>query len=118
VKDCQSDEMAYDHDLANRVREQLAEQDAVTEQEMFGGIAFLLAGNMAVGVSRDELMVRVGNEQGDAALEEPHTRPFDMTGRPMKAWVLVEQAGFETDEQLAAWVERGVTHARSLPPKG
>jgi TfoX/Sxy family transcriptional regulator of competence genes len=118
VEDCQSDDMAYDHDLASRVREQLAEQDAVTEKEMFGGIAFLLGGNMAVGVSRDELMVRVGKEQGDAALEEPHTRPFDMTGRPMKAWVLVEQAGFETDEQLVAWVERGVAYARSLPPKG
>ena len=118
MKDCQSDEMAYDHDLASRIRDQLADQDAVTEKEMFGGIAFLLGGNMAVGVSRDELMVRVGKEHGDEALAEPHTRPFDMTGRPMRAWVLVDQAGFETDEQLAGWVSRGVTHALSLPPKG
>jgi TfoX/Sxy family transcriptional regulator of competence genes len=110
--------MAYDHDLADRLREQLADQDAVTEQEMFGGIAFLLGGNMAVGVSRDELMVRVGKDHGDEALAEPHTRPFDMTGRPMKAWVLVEQAGFESEAQLAAWVARGVDYARSLPPKG
>jgi TfoX/Sxy family transcriptional regulator of competence genes len=110
--------MAYDHDLANRIREQLADEDAVTEKEMFGGIAFLLAGNMAVGVSREELMVRVGKEQGDAALAEPHARPFDMSGRPMKAWVLVEPAGFDTDEQLAEWVARGVAYARSLPPKG
>lgn len=118
MKDWQSDDMAYDHDLANRIRELLADQDAVTEMEMFGGIAFLLAGNMAVGVSREELMVRVGKDHGDAALEQPHTRPFDMTGRPMKAWVLVEEAGFESDEQLAAWVARGVAFARSLPPKG
>jgi TfoX/Sxy family transcriptional regulator of competence genes len=118
MKDCQSDEMAYDEDLANRIREQLADQDGVTEKEMFGGIAFLLSGNMAVGVSRDELMVRVGKEHGDEALAEPQTRPFDMSGRPMKAWVLVEQAGFETDAQLAGWVARGVAYARSLPPKG
>jgi TfoX/Sxy family transcriptional regulator of competence genes len=118
LKDCQSDEMAYDHDLANRIREQLAGEDAVSEKEMFGGIAFLLGGNMAVGVSRDELMVRVGKEHGDEALAEPHTRPFDMTGRPMRAWVLVEQAGFDTDEQLAGWVARGAAYARSLPPKG
>jgi TfoX/Sxy family transcriptional regulator of competence genes len=110
--------VAYDQDLANRVREQLADQEAVTETEMFGGIAFLLGGNMAVGVNRDDLMVRVGKEHGDEALEQPHARPFDMTGRPMKAWVLVAPAGVETDAQLAAWVERGVTFARSLPPKG
>ena len=89
--------MAYDHDLANRIREQLADEEAVTEKEMFGGIAFLLGGTMAVGVSREEL---------------------DMTGRPMKAWVLVEHAGFEADDQLADWVARGVAYARSLPPKG
>jgi TfoX/Sxy family transcriptional regulator of competence genes len=118
LKDCQSEKMAYDHDLANRIREQLANEDAMSEKEMFGGIAFLLAGNMAVGVSRDELMVRVGKEHGDEALAEPHTRPFDMTGRPMKAWVLVEQPGFESDAQLADWVARGVAYARSLPPKG
>ena len=110
--------MAYDQDLANRVREQLADEDAVTEKEMFGGIAFLLSGNMAVGVSRDELMVRVGKEHGDEALAQPHARPFDMTGRPMKAWVLVAPPGFETDAQLAAWVARGVAFARSLPAKG
>lgn len=110
--------MAYDHDLANRIRERLADEDGVTETEMFGGIAFLLGRNMAVGVTREDLMVRVGKEQGDAALEEPHTRPMDMAGRPMKAWVLVERPGFETDDRLAAWVARGVAYARSLPAKG
>jgi TfoX/Sxy family transcriptional regulator of competence genes len=117
LKDWQSD-MPYDQDLANRIREQLADQDTVTEMEMFGGIAFLVAGNMAVGVSREELMVRLGKEHADEVVGQPYARPFDMTGRPMKAWVLVGQAGFETDSELAAWVERGVAFARSLPPKG
>ena len=110
--------MAYDQDLANRVREQLADEDAVTEKQMFGGIAFLLSGNMAVGVSREDLMVRVGKDQSDDALAQPHTRVFDMTGRPMRNWVLVEPAGVESDAQLSAWIGRGVAFARSLPPKG
>jgi len=110
--------MPYDHDLANRVREQLAPEDEVSEMEMFGGIAFLLRGNMAVGVSREELMVRVGKDAADEAAELPHARPFDMGGRPMRAWVLVEPEGVAGDEQLGAWVARGVAFARSLPPKG
>ena len=110
--------MAYDEDLANRIREQLADQEAVTEKEMFGGVAFLLGGNVAVGVTHDDLMVRVGKERADEALDQPDARPFDMTGRPMKAWVLVAPAGVESDPQLRAWVERGVEFARSLPPKG
>lgn len=111
--------MAYDELLANRVREQLAGIDAVTEKAMFGGLAFLVAGNMAVGLTGGgELMVRLGPDAGDAALGEPDTRPFDMTGRPMRGWVLVEPAGIGTDAQLRAWVERGVAFARSLPPKG
>jgi TfoX N-terminal domain len=110
--------MAYDEDLANRVREQLAGERAVTEKAMFGGLAFLLAGNMAVGLSGDELMVRVGPEAGDDALAEPHTRPFDMTGRPMKGWILVAPEGLGSDAELSSWVGRGVAFARSLPPKG
>ena len=110
--------MAYDQDLANRVREQLVEEDAVTEMEMFGGIAFLLSGNMAVGVTRDELMVRVGKDESEDALAQSHTREFDMTARPMRNWVLVAPAGVKTDAQLGEWVGRGVAFARSLPPKG
>jgi hypothetical protein len=111
--------MAYDEDLADRVRAQLAPQDAVSEKAMFGGLAFLVAGNMAVGLTGgDELMVRLGPDDGDAALDEPHTRPFDMTGRPMRGWILVETAGIATDDQLGAWVARGTAFARSLPPKG
>lgn len=109
--------MAYDHDLAHRVREQLAEQDRVTEKAMFGGLAFFLSGNMAVGVSGDELMVRVGAQAADQALARPHTRVFDMTGRPMKNWIAVEAPGTRTTRQLSAWVERGIQFALTLPPK-
>jgi hypothetical protein len=110
--------MAYDHELAGRVREQLAAEPAVVEKAMFGGLAFLLEGNMAVGLSGEELMVRVGPDASDAALARPHTRPFDMTGRPMKGWILVAPEGVAEDADLAAWVARGVEFARSLPPKG
>jgi TfoX/Sxy family transcriptional regulator of competence genes len=111
--------MAYDEDLANRVREQLADQSSITEKKMFGGLAFLLHGNMSVGLSSGgELMVRVGPEATDAALSRPHTRLFDMTGRPMKGWILVAPEGVKTKRQLEAWVQRGLGYARTLPPKG
>ena len=110
--------MAYDDDLANRVRERLAAEEAVTEQAMFGGLAFLLAGNMAVCVTGDELMVRVGPDGAEAALAQPHARQFAMTGRPMRNWVLVGAQALRTTPQLAGWVGRGVAFARSLPPKG
>ena len=111
--------MAYDEDLANRIREQLAPYDAVTEKAMFGGLAFLVAGNMAVGITNTaELMVRLGPEEGEAALGEPDTRSFDMTGRPMRGWIVVGAGGIATDERLGPWVARGVAFARSLPPKG
>jgi len=109
--------MAYDEALAERVREQLAAEPAISEKAMFGGLAFLLEGNMAVGLSGDELMVRVGPDASDDALARPHTRPFDMTGRPMKGWILVAPEGVAEDDDLAAWVARGVDFARSLPPK-
>ena len=110
--------MAYDEDLANRVRAQLGAEERVTEKEMFGGIAFLLGGHMAVGVSgRGGLMVRVGPDATDEALSLPHARPMDMTGRPMKGWVVVAEDGVQDDADLAAWVERGARFARSLPPK-
>ena len=111
--------MAYDERLADRVRERLGAVDGVTERAMFGGLAFLVRGNMAVGITGGgELMVRLGPDAGDAALDEPHTRPFDMTGRPMRGWIVVAAAGIATDAQLGAWVERGVAFARTLPPKG
>ena len=110
--------MAYDEALAERVREQLAGEPAVAEKAMFGGLAFLLEGNMAVGLSGEELMVRVGPDASDDALAQPHTRAFDMTGRPMKGWILVAPEGVAEDHDLAGWVGRGVDFARTLPPKG
>lgn len=111
--------MAYDEELAHRVREQLGNEVGVVEKAMFGGLAFLLGGNMAVGISRGgELMVRVGADAADDALKRPHTRSFDMTGRPMKGWILVSPEGLQTKRQLGAWVGRGVAFARTLPAKG
>jgi hypothetical protein len=109
--------MAYDEVLAGRVRDRLAGTASVSEKAMFGGLAFLLGGNMAVGISGDALMVRVGPQAYDDALEEPHTRPFDMTGRPMRGWILVAPDGLADDEALGGWVDRGVAHAASLPAK-
>jgi TfoX/Sxy family transcriptional regulator of competence genes len=110
--------MAYDEDLANRIREQLADEDARTEKAMFGGLAFLLGGNMAVGIRGDELLVRVGPEAGDEAAAQPDARTAVMGSRPMKGWVQVAPAGVRTTAQLRDWVARGVAFARSLPAKG
>jgi hypothetical protein len=110
--------MAFDEHLADRVRAKLAGEDAIAETRMFGGLAFLLAGNMSVGVSGDDLIVRVGPEGTEDALDRPHARPFAMTGRPMKGWIMVGAEGVRADADLAAWVQRGVAYARSLPPKG
>jgi TfoX/Sxy family transcriptional regulator of competence genes len=111
--------MAYDENLAHRIRALLAEEDGVTEKAMFGGLAFLVGGNMAVGISSTaELMVRVGRDATDDALSRPHSRLFDMTGRPMKGWILVSREGVKTKRELAPWVERGVRFARTLPAKG
>ncbi len=109
--------MAYDEDLANRIREQLADEDTRGEQAMFGGLAFLLGGNMAVGIRGDELIVRVGAEAADEAAAQPHARIAVMGSRPMKGWVQVAPAGVHTTAQLREWVARGVAFARSLPAK-
>ena len=109
--------MAYSEELADRIRDLLVDRGELTERKMFGGIAFMLNGNMACGVLGDELMARVGKDQGDAALAEPHTRPMDFTGKPMKGTVYVEPAGIETEEQLAGWVDAAAGYALSLPPK-
>jgi TfoX/Sxy family transcriptional regulator of competence genes len=94
-------------------------EEDVTEKAMFGGLAFLVRGNMAVGISNTaELIVRVSPDETDEALSQPHTRRFDMSGRPMKGWILVAREGVQTESPLAAWVERGVRFARTLPAKG
>jgi TfoX/Sxy family transcriptional regulator of competence genes len=110
--------MAYDEDLANRIRELIAAEPDVTEKRMFGGLAFLVGGHMSVTASRQGgLMVRVDPEETDALLAKPHTGPFEMRGRPLDGWLRVDAEGLKTKRQLVPWVERGVAYARSLPPK-
>jgi TfoX/Sxy family transcriptional regulator of competence genes len=109
--------MAYDQDLAARVRAALIGLDGFDEKQMFGGLCFLLHGNMACGLVRDLLIVRVGPAAYVAALAEPHAALFDLTGRPMTGWVQVAQAGLQSQAELSAWVQKGIDFARSLPPK-
>ena len=111
--------MAYDEHLANRIRELIAAEDGITEKRMFGGLAFLVHGNMSVAVSgQGGLLLRVEPEQTDALLSKPHAEPFAMRGREMQGWLRVDTEGVKTKAQLERWVRRGVDYARSLPPKG
>lgn len=109
--------MAYDQFLAQRVREILARRKGFAAKEMMGGITFLLNGNMCCGVDKDHLMVRVGPERYTEALAQPHARPMDFTGRPLRGFVFVDPPGFKTDNRLREWVMRGVDFAASLPAK-
>jgi TfoX/Sxy family transcriptional regulator of competence genes len=109
--------VAYDKGLAQRVRESLEDVPGISERKMFGGLAFLLNGNMACGVIGEDLMVRVGPEAYARSLPKPHVRAMDFTGRPMKGLVYVSPPGFEADKDLDLWVGKGVAFARSLPAK-
>ncbi|MFC5219949.1 TfoX/Sxy family protein [Streptomyces coerulescens] len=109
--------MAYDEGLAVRIRERLGADPEISEKRMFGGLAFLYRGNMAVGVTGDDLMVRVGPEATDAALTRSGARIFDMTGRPMRGWIVVDGTAVAEDEALGAWVDEGRAFAAGLPPK-
>lgn len=109
--------MAYDEDLATRIRAALADTQEVTERKMFGGLAFVVAGHMTCGIVGDELMLRLGEDGADSALDEPHTRPMDFTGKPMRTMIYVEPAGIATDQALGAWIDRAAAHTRTLPPK-
>ena len=109
--------MAYDERLAERVRDALGGHAGFSERKMFGGIAFMLDGNMCCGVLGSDLIVRLGPEGAEAALAEPHVRPFDATGRPMKGWATVAPAALDDDRQLARWVDEAAGFASSLPPK-
>lgn len=109
--------MAYDETLGERLHEVLADRIDTTERKMFGGLAMMVAGNMAIGVIDDRLMVRVGPDTYEDALDEPHARPMDFTGRPMSGFVYVDPPGFERDEDLRRWAERGIAFALTLPPK-
>ena len=110
--------MAYDEHLAARIRELMGGERDVTEQRMFGGLAFLIGGHMAVAASgQGGLMVRLDPDDTDALVAKPHARPFEMRGRPMRGWLRVDAEGLQTKRQLEPWVKRGVAYARSLPPK-
>src|SRR5262249_23007699 len=107
--------MAFSGALAERIRQRLTRRKNVEEKKMFGGIGFLLHGNMLVGVWKDSLIARLGPDEGDEALKEAHVSEFKVTGRPMKGWVLVAPEGVEDDEQLGGWVQRATKFVKTLP---
>lgn len=109
--------MPYSEPVAARVRAALADLPGITERKMFGGIAFMFQGNMVCGVLEDRLVLRLGDEGAKEALSEPHTRPMDFTGRPMRSMVYVDPPGFATDAGLRAWLARAIDLVRTLPPK-
>lgn len=109
--------VAYDEALADRVREIVQESADPVERKMFGGIAFMVSGHMCVGVIKDDLVLRLGDEEGVAALEDPNVRPMDFTGRPMKNFLYVGPKGTSKEKDLRAWIARGLKYVQSLPPK-
>jgi len=109
--------MAFDNGLAERIRKQLGKRRGLSEKKMFGGLAFLLNGNMCCGVHGQEMIVRVDPQKTAQALSQPHTRIFDLTGRPMMGWILVQPKGLATEPGLAKWIKAGVKYASSLPVK-
>src|ERR1700691_2492409 len=109
--------MAFDENLAERIHKNLARKKGVEEKKLFGGIIFMLNGNMLVGVWKDSLIVRLGEEQGEEALLEPNVRPFDITGKAMKGWAMVTPDGIEDDDQLKGWIQRAVKFVGKLPGK-
>jgi TfoX/Sxy family transcriptional regulator of competence genes len=109
--------MAFDENLAARIRHALSRRKGIGEKKMFGGVGFLLNGNLLVGVWKNSLCVRLGQDEAEAALPEPHVREFDITGKPMKGWVLVERKGVEDAGQVKAWIQRAMKFVGKLPPK-
>jgi TfoX N-terminal domain len=109
--------MAYDENLARRIRAEIGPMPVLVEKKMFGGTGFLVRGNMACGVHGTDMIVRVGPARYDEALARPHVKVFDMTGRPMSGWVMVDPAGVASDDDLRGWVQQGMEYALSLPAK-
>ena len=111
--------MAYDEELAGRIRALIGDEPAVTEQRMFGGLAFLIGGNMAIAASgQGGVLVRADPAESDALIASTEAQPMEMRGREMKGWLRVNDEGVRTRRELEPWVRRGVAYARSLPPKG
>lgn len=109
--------MAYNIALADRIRSRLRRAAGLEEKKMFGGVGFLINGNMACGVHQGELIVRTGAERTAELLARPHTRPFDLSGKPMAGWILVGPQGYKADADLHGWIKLGADFARSLPAK-
>ena len=109
--------MAFDEFLAARIRDALARTNNVEEKKLFGCVCFFLDGNALAGVWKDRLIARLGPDEGEAALQEPHVRKFDITRRPMRNWVAVEPEGVEDDDQLKGWIERAMKFVTTLPTK-
>ena len=109
--------MPYNESLAARVHDRMAHMPGYEEKKMFGGVGCLLNGNMACGVHREHLIVRVGPDNYEEALAEPFAKVFDITGRGMRGWVMVDVRGLQDDEALDEWVQMGVNFAKTLPPK-
>ena len=110
--------MAYDQQLADRIRAFVEHEQGLTEKQMFGGLAFLINGRMAVCAgSRGGMMLRVDPADTERLLREPHARPFEMRGRELTGWRLLDAAGITEEDELAQWIQRGIGYAKSLPPK-
>jgi TfoX/Sxy family transcriptional regulator of competence genes len=109
--------MAFNETLAKHIRQHLARRRNIEEKKMFGGIGFMLNGNLLVGVWKDSLIVRLGAEQGEEALKERHVKGFDITGRAMKGWVLVGLEGVDSADQLKPWIQRALKLVGNLPAK-
>jgi len=109
--------MAYDEGTAQRLRDLLVDQDDVVEMKMFGGLAFMVRGNMCIGVNKETLMVRVGKENHNEAISQPHARPMDFTGKPMQGFIFVDPEGYDADEDLEGWLNRGLDYVLTLPAK-
>ena len=109
--------MAYDEKIHERIKKIISMWEGTTDKKMFGGVCYLLNGNMICGVYKDKLILRLGKEEAEKALRNKHNFPFDITGKPMKGWVMVEKKGFQTDEMLQELIDKAKKFVRTLPPK-
>ena len=109
--------MPYNEEIDDRIRKLVSRWKNTDAKKMFGGVCHLLNGNMVCGVYKDYLILRLGEEESNKALKLSHTTPFDITGKPMKGWVMVEGSGFKTDEKLKSWLMKAKTFVKTLPPK-